>query len=401
VAHRVSVLLAHEESQNLSEQLRQSQKMEAIGQLAGGVAHDFNNILTTIMMQAELASMADAPVEERRELLQEIKAAAERAASLTGQLLAFSRRQVIQPRATDLNQIVGSLGKMVQRIVGEDVRLRLRLSPTPVAARVDQGMIDQVLLNLVVNSRDAMPEGGRLVIETGERTLSEAEAQRILDASPGEYAWIRVADTGCGIAPEQLARIFEPFFTTKEPGKGTGLGLATVFGIVKQHGGFVQVRSRVGVGTTVEVHLPSVDGIQAEAPVPVPPEPGTGGSETILAVEDEHAVRRLIRRVLEGRGYRVLEAESGVDALHVWEKHAGEVDLLLTDMVMPEGVGGRDLAGRLQTERPGLRVIFTSGYSAEIAGRELSLLEGQNFLQKPFSPQRLLDAVRRALDAVS
>jgi PAS domain S-box-containing protein len=399
VTHLVSVLLAHEESQILGEQLRQSQKMEAIGQLAGGVAHDFNNILTTIMMQADLAGLADSVPAETRELIQEIKVAAERAASLTGQLLAFSRRQVMQPRAVDLNRVVSNLGKMVQRIVGEDVGLRLQSSPRPVTARVDQGMIDQVLLNLVVNSRDAMPGGGRLVIETGERELSEAEAQGIPEASSGRYVWIRVTDTGCGIAEEQLSRIFEPFFTTKEPGKGTGLGLATVFGIVKQHGGFVEVRSKVGLGTAVEIDLPAVESGDRDEPAESIPQRAEGGSETILVVEDEPAVRRLTRIVLEGRGYRVIEAANGVEALRVWKERGSEVELLLTDMVMPEGVGGRELAEKLQAECPALRVIFTSGYSAEIAGRELSLGDGQNFLQKPFSPQRLLDAVRRSLDA--
>jgi CheY-like chemotaxis protein len=238
-----------------------------------------------------------------------------------------------------------------------------------------------------------------LTIETANVELDAHYAKTHRDVKPGAYVVLTVTDTGTGMTPQVQARLFEPFFTTKEPGKGTGLGLATVFGIVKQHGGFVEVRSKVGLGTAVEIDLPAVESGDRDEPAESIPQRAEGGSETILVVEDEPAVRRLTRIVLEGRGYRVIEAANGVEALRVWKERGSEVELLLTDMVMPEGVGGRELAEKLQAECPALRVIFTSGYSAEIAGRELSLGDGQNFLQKPFSPQRLLDAVRRSLDA--
>jgi PAS domain S-box-containing protein len=386
------------EHRQLEEQLRQSQKMDAIGQLAGGVAHDFNNILAVIMMQAELTGMAQNLPEEVREGLRQIRAAAERAANLTRQLLLFSRKQVMQSRELDLNDVVTSLAKMLQRIIGEDVRLQLHLHPRPLTIRADAGMLDQVLMNLVVNARDAMPGGGRVVIETGEKDFSAAEVASMPDASPGRHVCLRVADTGSGIAPENLARIFEPFFTTKEPGKGTGLGLATVFGIVKQHGGWITVESAVGQGTTFQVYLPALEAAAAAAAAAARPAP-RGGSETILLVEDDASVRALTRHVLERAGYRVLEAANGVEALARAEQHRDGIQLLLTDIVMPEGVSGRELAARLMAGHPKLRVVFISGYSAEIAGRELALRAGQNFLQKPAAPHELLETIRRCLDS--
>jgi PAS domain S-box-containing protein len=386
------------QQRQLEEQFRQSQKMEAIGQLAGGVAHDFNNLLAAIMMQVELSAMVENLPGEVREGLQEIHVSAERAANLTRQLLAFSRRQVMQPRQLELNEIVTSLTKMLQRILGEDVRLQLNLYPRPLLTRADAGMLDQVLLNLVVNARDAMPGGGRLFIETGEKILTAEESALIPDTSPGRHVCLRVTDTGSGIAPEHLPRIFEPFFTTKEPGKGTGLGLATVFGIVKQHHGSITVESKVARGTTFQILLPE---IKESARVPdeasAQPKP-RGGTETILLVEDDTAVRLLTRTVLERAGYHVLEAPDGVQALRVSERYQGPIHLLLTDIVMPEGVSGFALSVRLQARNPALRVIFMSGYSAEIAGRELSLEEGQNFIQKPSSPRQLLETVRQCLD---
>jgi PAS domain S-box-containing protein len=382
----------------LEEEFRQSQKMEAIGQLAGGVAHDFNNILSAVMMQTELALLTPALPAETREFLGDIKSATNRAANLTRQLLAFSRRQVMQSRLLDLNDLVTNLTKMLQRILGEDVRLQLNLHSRPLTLRADAGMLDQVLLNLVVNARDAMPSGGRLYIETSERLIDAAEAHLLPDVRPGLYVCLRVTDTGVGIAPDVASRIFEPFFTTKSDGKGTGLGLATVFGIVKQHGGAVQVASELGHGATFSVFLPA-------AVVSSPPlaEPGKtkprGGTETILLVEDETSVRMLTRRVLERQGYRVIEARHGLDALNVWKMPHGKIHLLLTDIVMPEGLNGRQLAEQLQLAEPQLRVIFTSGYSPDIAGRELILREGQNFLQKPCPPDQLLAAVRACLDA--
>ncbi|MEO8522451.1 MAG: PAS domain-containing protein, partial [Acidobacteriota bacterium] len=323
------------ERRQLEQQLRQSQKMDAIGQLAGGVAHDFNNILAAIMMQAELAA-SEANPPETRELLEDITASAERAANLTRQLLAFSRRQVMQSQSLDLNEIVISLAKMLQRILGEDVSLQLTLHPQRLVASVDAGMLDQVLLNLVVNARDAMPHGGRLVIETGDGMLSEAAAALIPDAAPGRHLRLRVTDTGRGIDAAHLPRIFEPFFTTKEPGKGTGLGLATVFGIIKQHGGWLAVDSRPG-HTTFNIFLPADSGSGGTAIETVPLSRLRRGTGTILLVEDEPSVRQLTCIVLERQGYRVLEASHGAEALRIWDEHPGEVHLLLTDIVMPEG----------------------------------------------------------------
>ena len=382
----------------LEAQLRQSQKMEAIGQLSGGVAHDFNNILTVIMMQAEITGMIEHLPEEIRQGLGHIRAAAERAANLTRQLLLFSRKQVMQPRELDLNEVVTNLAKMLQRIIGEHMSLQLNLHPHAQITRADPGMLDQMLMNLVVNARDAMPGGGRIIVETGEKHFTKEEAELIPDAKPGRHLSLRVTDTGCGIPPENLPRIFEPFFTTKEPGKGTGLGLATVFGIVKQHGGSLAVESEVGRGTTFQIYLPATETVgKSPGAAAVKPKP-RGGTETILVVEDEYAVRILTRAVLEMFGYRVLEAADGVEAVRIWEQNQDSIRLLFTDLVMPEGVSGLELAARLQTRNPRLRVIFTSGYSAEIAGRQLSLQEGQNFIQKPSSPQQLLETVRRCLD---
>jgi two-component system cell cycle sensor histidine kinase/response regulator CckA len=386
------------EQRRLEAQFRQSQKMEAIGQLAGGVAHDFNNILAAIMMQADLASSAGDMPPETREMLDEIRRASERAANLTRQLLAFSRRQVMQPRILDLNEVVTNLAKMLQRILGEDIRLQFNLHPVPLFTRADAGMLDQVLLNLVVNARDAMPSGGNLSINTRAAVLSERQSAEIPESRPGPHACISVTDTGSGIAPEHLSRIFEPFFTTKEPGKGTGLGLATVFGIIKQHGGALKVESVVKRGTTIEFMLPAIDHSEAQAgPTAVRAAP-RGGTETILLVEDDPSVRMLTRIVFENKGYKVLEADCGPAALKVWESSRGAVDLLFTDLVMPEGIGGHALAAELQAHKPGLKVIFTSGYSADIAGRELELKTGQNFIQKPASPTALLEIVRRSLD---
>ena len=382
----------------LEEQLRQAQKMEAVGQLAGGVAHDFNNILAAMMMQAELASMTDDLPREAREFLQEIKASAERAANLTRQLLTFSRRQVMRTQQLDVNEIVTSLAKMLQRILGEDVSLTLTLHSRPLWVRADAGMLDQALMNLVVNARDAMPDGGRLLIETGECDVAEDIARSVPDARPGRHVCLTVTDTGSGITPEHLTHIFEPFFTTKAAGKGTGLGLATVFGIVKQHDGVIQVDSEISRGTTFRILLPAVSALDPAVALDAPKGPPRGGNETILVVEDDPSVRALTRIVLERHGYHVLDAAHGVEALRVWEEYQDPIHLLLTDIVMPEGVNGRELAARLLTRNPHLRVIFTTGYSAEIAGRELKLQEGQNFIQKPSAPQDLLEIVRRSLD---
>jgi two-component system cell cycle sensor histidine kinase/response regulator CckA len=386
ILHVVGIAEDITEQRRLEERVAHAQKMEAIGQLAGGVAHDFNNILTVIQGFGSLLMLEDL-TPSAAEAAREIVHAAERASSLTRQLLAFGRRQVLQPQTLDVNAVVLALNSMLQRIVGEDVELVLRLHPDPLRVKADPGMLDQVLMNLVVNARDAMPGGGRVTIETLEKS-----------ASAGATACLRVVDCGTGIAPEQMPRIFEPFFTTKGPGKGTGLGLATVYGIVEQHRGSLAVESELGRGTTVEILLPLDSSADAARPLSSEGGEVRGGSETILVVEDDPHVRALTRTILERQGYRIHEAGHGVEALRVWEQHGGRIDLLLTDMVMPEGLSGQDLATRLLARKPDLRVIFTSGYSPDTAGRELTSHERQHYIQKPAKPRVLLETVRRCLD---
>ncbi len=382
----------------LESQLRQSQKMEAIGQLAGGVAHDFNNILAAIIMQAELsATNADVPAEVQ-EGLQGIRAAAERAADLTRQLLLFGRRQVLQSRDLDLNETVTGLVRMLERLIGEDVSLQLRLHGQPLITHADPGMLDQVLLNLAVNARDAMPQGGDLNIDTSEQLVDDLSARRLGDIEPGRYVCLTVTDNGNGIAPEVVSRIYEPFFTTKEPGKGTGLGLATVFGITKQHRGWIDVHSQVGQGTTFRVFLPAASASApqpAERPVSGQPR---GGTEVILLVEDNPQVRDITRRTLERQGYRVLEAADGLQAIRIYRQHQAQIALLLTDMVMPAGINGLELGRHLRSQSASLRVIYSSGYAGNLGGERLELLEGEMFLQKPFASHQLLDTVRQLLD---
>jgi len=365
--------------------------------LAGGVAHDFNNILSAILAQAELTETVENLPGSVYGSLRQIRSFVDRAANLTRQLLLFSRRQVMQPRDMDLNEAVRSFSKMLQRIIGEDVRLETRLSPNVLGTRADPGMLDQVLMNLVVNARDAMPKGGTLTIETSEKTLTRIEGEKRGGTAPERHVCLKVTDTGSGIAREALEHIFEPFYTTKAPGKGTGLGLATVFGIVKQHGGAISVESEVGRGTTFQVFLPASNEKVVSAPA-AGKAAARGGKETILLVEDETAVRRLSGALLELAGYRVLEAANGVEALDVWRKHRDEIGLLLTDLVMPESVSGRELAAQLRAEKGSLPIVFISGYSAEIAGTELVLQDGQNLIQKPCSQNQLLETVRRSID---
>jgi len=386
------------ERRQLEEQLRQSQKMDAIGQLAGGVAHDFNNILTAITLHAELASAHPGLPAEVAETLREISSASDRAASLTNQLLLFSRQQVMQVRHFNFSDAVTTSAKLLKRLLGEDVRLDLILHPRPLPICADEGMLGQVLLNLGINARDAMPHGGGLLIETTERVVGAEEAQLHPGTAPGRYACLRVQDTGQGIAPVVLPRIFEPFFSTKAVGKGTGLGLATVFGVVQQHRGWIDVESKLDKGTTFLVFLPLVEPpVQVEKTKSAVAMPR--GSETILLVEDENAVRYTVRVMLERHGYRLLVAEHGPAALALWQLEHGKIDLLLTDLVMPGGLGGRELAAQLQTESPALKVIVMSGYSADLAGRDLVLPTRQRFLQKPFTLDALLTTVRSALDA--
>jgi two-component system cell cycle sensor histidine kinase/response regulator CckA len=385
----------------LEEQLRQSQKMEAIGQLAGGVAHDFNNLLTVIHGHASLLLAGGSLTGVSARSAQQIGQAADRAASLTRQLLAFSRRQVMQPRQLDMNEVVANMTKMLGRILGEDIALQLNYSPQPARVQADAGMMEQVLLNLAVNSRDAMPKGGLLAIKIS--TL-EVDARRLAEHSErhtGRFVCLSVIDTGCGIPLENLRRIFEPFFTTKEVGKGTGLGLATVYGIVKQHQGWIEVESEPGKGTVFKVFLPH--SVEAAEPADEPPaeKAARGGTETILVVEDEVAVRELVCILLAGHGYQILQAESGTKALQVWRDSKDRIDLLLTDLVMPDQMNGRELVEKLWAERPRLKVIFTSGYSADVVGKDFVLHRGLNYLQKPYHPHKLALAVRDCLDAVN
>ncbi len=386
------------ENRKLEEQFRQAQKMEAVGQLAAGVAHDFNNMLAVIHMQVGLLAAQDPLSQRQTALLGEMEGVIQRAADLTRQLLTFSRRQTMMPRDLDLNQIVTDLSKMVWRILGEDIHRELRISPTPLFMNGDPGMIDQVLMNLTVNARDAMPEGGRLCIQTSAVEFTEADVEKSPQVRPGPFACLSVTDTGAGIPPEVLDRIFEPFFTTKESGKGTGLGLATVFGIVQQHQGWVSVESEVGVGTTFRVYFPMLPAAQLPIECTLR-EPGTlHGSETILVAEDDPALRASVRIALTIHGYRVLEAATGMGAMQAWVNNRDEISLLLTDMVMPDGMNGKELARQLLTEAPELKVIYMSGYSAEVAGKDLALEEGKNFIGKPFSAQKLVEAIRRLLD---
>ncbi len=381
----------------LEEQLRQSQKMEAIGQLAGGVAHDFNNILTVIHGHASLL-LSSGLDESGARSAQQITQAAERAAGLTRQLLTFSRRQLIQPKRWDMNKIVGNMTDMLGRILGEDVTLQLNYSHSPAIVEADAGMVEQVLLNLAVNARDAMPRGGQLSVRIAIVDVNESHVQRQPEARIGRFACVSNTDTGCGIPPENLSRIFEPFFTTKEVGRGTGLGLATVYGIIKQHQGWVEVESAPGKGSTFRVFLPFVGAAEVAAERPTTSFSVRGGNETILLVEDEKPVRELVARILEKHGYMVLQAANGAEAVDLWHANKDHVQLLLTDLIMPGAVNGRELAETLWTDRPDLKVIFSSGYSADVVGKDFKLESEVNFLQKPYHPQTLAVTVRRCLD---
>ncbi|MBK7784450.1 MAG: MASE1 domain-containing protein [Gemmatimonadetes bacterium] len=375
----------------LEEQLRQAQKMEAVGKLAGGIAHDFNNLLTAISGYAEAIREAVPAAGEVRADVEEVLKAADRAASLTRQLLAYSRQQVLSPRVLDLTAVVEHLGGMLRRLIGEDIRLVIRHHAGDSHVRVDRSQLEQVILNLVVNARDAMPAGGTLTIATTAVEVDEALAGRQVDLEPGPYVALAVQDTGVGMANEVQRRAFDPFFTTKEQGKGTGLGLSTVYGIVKQSGGAVWLESAPGAGTTVSIYLPRV----AAAPEVLDaaaPEPAAAPRGTVLVVEDERMVRDLVRRTLARAGYQVLEAADGEAALALARTEPGTIDLLLTDVVMPR-LGGRQLAARLQAERPGLRVLFMSGYASDAGDLHDLVLGAGDFLQKPFAPSRLLERV--------
>jgi len=376
------------------ERLQQSQKMEAVGRLAGGVAHDFNNILTSLIGYTEMLLgqlHADDPL--YADLL-EVRRAGERAASITSQLLAFSRKQLIAPRVIDLNEVVAGATRMLQRLIGEDIELSFQPAPELGRVKADPSQLEQVLVNLAVNARDAMPDGGRLQIETAEVQLDEAACAGRDGVTPGRYVRLSAIDGGRGISADILPHIFEPFFTTKE-GKGTGLGLSTVYGIVKQNGGFITVASEPGAGASFHVHLPRLQASAAAVPAP-PVEAPRGGSETVLLVEDEEMVRRLTRRVLERFGYRVLSAAGAAEAVDVAREHAAPIHLLLTDIVLPK-TNGRLLWEELRRARPELRVLFMSGYTDDVIAQHGVLEEGIPFLQKPFSIEALTRKVREAL----
>ncbi|MDA0577507.1 MAG: ATP-binding protein [Verrucomicrobia bacterium] len=387
------------ERRMLEEQLRQAQKMEAVGQLAGGVAHDFNNLLTAIIGHLGLLDGDPAVTPEIGESLAEISIAANRAASLTSQLLAFGRHHVITSASLELNEVVSNLTKMLRRILGEQVRVQLDLAPDPLHVRGDAGKIEQVLLNLAVNARDAMPEGGEMRIGTrGERRARPALLGQTEDAERLSVVCMSIGDSGTGIPAAIRSRIFKPFFTTKEVGRGTGLGLSTVFGIVEQHQGWVEVESVVGKGSTFHVFLPRTEAATATTSAVSPEAPSRGRGELILLVEDELSVMEVGRLALERFGYRVLSAGNGPEALAVWAEHKHEIVLLLTDMVMPEGISGQQLARILQAEKPSLKVIYASGYHAEGAGKELTLTEGRNYVAKPYRLLKLRQVVRAMLD---
>ena len=380
------------------ETLRQAQKMEALGQLAGGVAHDFNNLLTVIRGYTDcLLSQSNQTPESFKELY-EIRHAADRAARLTSQMLMFCRKKPLQRQDLNFDDLISRLGNLLKRLLGENINVELQSAGRPLIVHADPGMMEQVVLNLAVNARDAMPKGGTLTICGEEISINPQKQNGHPEVRSGQFIRINVSDTGSGIAPEVLPHLFEPFFTTKEPGKGTGMGLATVYGIVQQHQGWIEVESKPGHGASFKVFLPAK---VTEACVPNGTEHTTklsNGTETILLVEDEDLVRQLAEKVLHNFGYRVYNAGSGPEALSVWNAHRGEIDLLLTDMMLPGGMSGHDLAQDLRKQKQGLKIAYTTGYGAEAIGPDYGLQEGINFLPKPYSPDGLARLVRHCLD---
>jgi two-component system, cell cycle sensor histidine kinase and response regulator CckA len=381
----------------LEAQLRQAQKMDAIGQLAGGVAHDFNNLLTAILGYAKFVADGLAPDDRRRSDVEEITKAADRAASLTRQLLAFSRSQVLRSTLVDMNQLVAGVSEMLRRLIGEQITLDVVAAPDLALVLADPGQLEQVVINLAVNARDAMEKGGRLTLETANVELHSRSGVPDQIVAPGWYVMLKVVDTGFGMDQHTKRHLFEPFFTTKPPGKGTGLGLATIYGIVKQSAGYIWADSEEGRGATFRVYLPRANRIPVESLPPVEPEPPSRGEELVLLVEDEAGVRRLARRFLENAGYRVLDAASGDEAEGIFAAHRDDIDLLVTDVVMP-GMTGPELFGRLSAQAPGLKVVYMSGYANEVLARQLNLNGGQPHVQKPFTAAQLVSYVRSVLD---
>jgi PAS domain S-box-containing protein len=380
----------------LEEQLRQAQKLESIGRLAGGVAHDFNNLLTVINGYADFLLADLDPTDPLWSSADEIRKAGERAASLTKQLLAFSRKQIIEPKALDLNTTIRDSERMLQRLIGEDVMLTTTLDTSLGRVMADPEQVHQVIMNLVVNARDAMPDGGRLEISTANVDVTERDADIQQDAKPGPHVMVMVTDTGTGMDERTRQHIFEPFFTTKKGDKGTGLGLSTVYGIMRQNGGWICVSSDPGKGTSFKLYFPRIDGNVVVEQGETARSPGANGGETILVVEDQEAVRRLTVAMLKLCGYQILEAAEAGEALDVAQRHSGEIHLLLTDVVLP-GINGKELSERLRILRPKLKVLFTSGYTAEIIGHRGVLGHGLAYIPKPFGPDTLAAKVREVL----
>jgi two-component system, cell cycle sensor histidine kinase and response regulator CckA len=396
ISHFIAVKQDITKQKQRKEQLHQARKMEAIGQLAGGIAHDFNNLLTVIHGNVQLVLMDESQLkEENRHCLKQVTAATERAGDLTRQLLAFGRKQVVQFQPLDLNHVISNFTKMLKRVIGEHIALQCRCAENLPFVSADIGMIEQLLLNLIVNARDAMPQGGSIIITTEAVSIDASHAETHPEAQTGEFVCIAVGDTGTGIYPEYLPRIFEPFFTTKEAGKGTGFGLATVYGIVKQHRGWIEVTSQVGTGTTFKIFLPASASSAAKKTTPKIGTIPARGHEKILLVEDDADVRMVTRGFLEGSGYEIWEAANGLEALNVWKTNASQIDLLLTDFIMPGGLNGWELADRLRGDRPGLKVILMSGYNSDLSGK---IQPHSHILPKPFSWESLTETVRSCLD---
>jgi CheY-like chemotaxis protein len=375
--------------------------MESVGQLAGGVAHDFNNLLMVIQGYVEMLLSTEELSEPVSESLRQVFAAAEKAGNLTRQLLAFSRKQMMQPRDLNLSELVGTVTKLLVRTLGEDIKIKSHCPANLPSILADRSMIEQVIMNLAVNARDAMPNGGQLIFNTSVQNIDLAYKRQQAEARPGTFVCLSVADNGCGISRENLAHLFEPFFTTKEVGKGTGLGLATVYGIVKQHEGWIEAESQVGQGTTFRIFLPASTAVpQTSGESPTSLAEIRGGNETILLVEDETSVRNLVCNSLKRYGYHIHSAMSGAEAIKEWSGRMDQIDLLLTDVVMPDGVSGWELARELQSRKPTLKVIYMSGYNTNMTVMQPGavITNGSRFLQKPFKPQKLAEVLRACLD---